>query len=115
MNQQIYNFPDHIKGDTFEGLNFTINVNGNPLDLTGAEIAMQLRNSNSQNSIADFNTTNFKIIITDAVAGKFRLIKQIINILARTYNYDIEITMQNGDVFTYIKGTWTITQDITHG
>ena len=39
--------------------------------------------------------------------------EQVVDILAMLYHYDIEITLSNGDVKTYIVGTWDIIQDVT--
>ena len=113
---QIYNFPDHIKGDTFNGVEFTLEVNSLPVDLTNASIKMYLKTqSKACDVVAKFTTDNGKLTITDAVNGVFQFDNQIININAGTYDYDIEITLNNGTIKTYIKGTWKILQDITNG
>jgi hypothetical protein len=108
-----YNFPDHIKGDTFNGVQFEVLVNTIALNLTGASIKMQMRYTPTSVSVKEFNTTS-GITITDATAGKFKINKQIIDIAFKKYFYDIEITLQTGEVYTYIKGTWNILADITH-
>lgn len=110
-----YNFPNHINGDTFNGIQFEVKVNNTAINLTGATIAMQLRESIVGVNPIDFSTTNSKITIVDAVNGKFKINKQIVQApICKTYLYDIQITLQNSDNYTYIKGSWNIVADITH-
>ena len=112
-----YNFPNHIKGDTMQEVVFTITVNDNPLDLTGAEINMDMRLSTDIRTLAKrFTSTGGDptIEITNAAGGIFKVIEQIVDVPAGTYNYDIEITLADETVKTYIAGTWIITQDQTY-
>jgi len=103
-----YNFEDHISGDTFSGVQFEVLVNASALNLTGAAIKMQLKESASSKMIAEFSVANSKLEITDAVAGKFSFKKQIVEVCPKNYVYDIEIILANNDKHTYIKGTWKI-------
>jgi len=113
---KIYNFHDHLKGDTFEGTTFTISVNGVPLPLTSALIKMSLKpNKSTLKSVLDLSTTNGRLLIIDAINGKFQVVPQIIDIPAALYYYDIQITLSNGKVKTYIEGQWKIEQDVTTG
>jgi hypothetical protein len=115
MTIQTYTIPDHIKGDTWPGVSFTVIVNGEPLPLTGASIRMMLRNTSNAIKKTFTSEVDGGITITDGEDGDFQIDEQIIDIPAGRYKYDIEFTLANGDVKTYIKGTWTITQDITYG
>ena len=104
----------HIKGDTFEAVNFQMLVNTIPLNLTGATLRMQLRKEYggvvflSLTSVASAGIT-----ITTAASGLFRINKQIINIDAANYIYDIELIKADGTVKTYISGSFSITNDVT--
>lgn len=109
-----YNFPNHKKGDTFNGIQFTVNVNALPSDLTGADIKMELRNKNCI-AVLGFSTGNGRITITDAVNGVFQINSGIIDIPVDTYNYDIQITYPVNIVKTYIEGTWKIVKEYTRG
>ena len=109
-----YNFPDHIKGDTFVGTQFTIQVNGSPLNLTNVSIEMMLRKSETS-PVALKLTKGSGITVNNAAAGIFSIDEQIIDIPSAKYLYDIEITLPNGEVKTYIGGTFKIIQDITYG
>jgi hypothetical protein len=51
--------------------------------------------------------------ITNAATGLFRINKQIINIDANTYIYDIELIKSDGTIKTYISGNFYVTNDVT--
>ena len=97
-NVGYYNFPNHIKGDTFDGVLFTVLVNDVALDLTDAAVDMDLRLTPTTTIVAKtFSTDNGGITIqTPKTDGKFLINAQIVNIDAADYYYDIEITLSNG-------------------
>jgi hypothetical protein len=113
-----YNLPTHIKGDTFDGVEFTLVLNSAPVDLTNAVIDMDVRkkvNPKSSSLLRISSTTGGIEIGTPATSGIFSIVPQIVDIAAGEYVYDIQIAFPDGEVKTYIAGDWTITQDITHG
>lgn len=97
----IYNFPEHKRGDTFGGVQFTLSVNGAAKNLSGAVINMKIGNN-------VLSTTTGEFVITDAVNGGFQFKEQIITLSARNYYYEITFVFSTGVVKTYIKGTWNI-------
>lgn len=104
----------HIKGDTFEAVNFQMLVNSVALDLTGCTLRMQLRKEYGGVVFLSLTSVaNAGITITNASTGSFKINKQIINIDANNYIYDIELHKQNGDVKTYISGNFSVINDIT--
>ena len=123
----------HIKGDTFEAVNFQMLVNTVPLNLSGCTLRMQLKKEYSGtvylylNSIYTSDTSSITadsgtpidlysgggITITNATSGLFKINKQIIDIEAGNYIYDIELDKPDGTVKTYISGNFLITNDIT--
>ena len=109
---QTYNFPDHVKGDTFKGQSFVYERNGSAIDLTGASIKLMLKKIKTGSSYFTFSTGD-NITITDAVNGSWKLDSTVINIDAGVYYYDVELTESNGNISTYLSGTWTILQDVT--
>ncbi|NSW46216.1 MAG: BppU family phage baseplate upper protein [Bacteroidales bacterium] len=111
---ETYNFKPHVKGDTFKGCRFTVNVNNAPLNLTGCQIRMHLRTNPLHDSKYELSTINGKIVIIDTINGIFEIPEQIIDIPAGNYYYDIEITFPDGKVKTYINGRFEIVQDITY-
>jgi len=104
----------HIKGDTFESVNFAMILNSVVLNLTGCTLRMQLRKEYggviflSLTSVASAGIT-----ITNAAGGLFRINRQIINIDAANYIYDIELIKADGTVKTYVSGSFSITNDVT--
>lgn len=104
----------HKKGDTFEEVNFQMLVNNNPLNLTGATLRMQLRKEYggivflSLTSVATAGLT-----ITTPIDGLFKINKQIINLDAFNYIYDIELIKADGTIKTYINGNFSIINDVT--
>ena len=95
---------------------FTVTVNAVALNLTGASIRMDVRNSAAAllKRFTTHATIDPGLTITNAVAGQFKFNEQIVDISAGTHDYDIQFTLADATVVTYIEGTWTITQDITH-
>jgi hypothetical protein len=96
------------RGDTFKQTDFQINVNDVALNLTGADVKMQLRKEPG-----GVVALEVPITIFDAVNGEFCIDEQIIDIQACSYRYDIQITQASGEVDTWISGLFTITDDIT--
>lgn len=102
-----------IKGDTFDEVNFSINKNNVPIDLTDAVIRMQLRQV--YGGVIFLNLTsesNAGITITNAVGGLFKINEQIIDAPAFNYLYDIELD-DAGIVKTYVSGNFLIENDVT--
>jgi hypothetical protein len=112
----LYNFPNLRKGDTYPGAVFTINVNGSPLDLTSAEVDIDLRLTALGAVAKTFTSVGGGGITISATPtdGTFTIDDQIVDIAAGTYLYDIEITLSNGVVMTPVWGNWQIIQDITY-
>ena len=104
----------HIKGDTFEAVNFELLVNSVALNLTGCTLRMQLRKE--YGGIVYLSLTSVAsagITITSAANGLFKINKQVINIEAANYIYDIELIKSDSTVKTYISGNFLITNDVT--
>ena len=98
----------HKRGDTFYQTPINIQVNNVDLDLTGATILMQLRKE--AGGVVMFTPD---LTITDAPGGDFQIDEQIINISACTYQYDIQITLSDDTVVTWISGLFIINNDIS--
>lgn len=110
-NWQTYDFPDAVKGDNYSDKLFEIKLNNVAANLTGASIKMRL--FNSYYNPVEFTTSNSKIVITDASAGKFKVVFGKITLEPAIYKHDIEITFADGAVKTWIKGTIKVLADIT--
>lgn len=115
----VFNFTA-IKGDTFKGTYiFQILKNSVPLDLTDVQIDAQFKITAKGEAALSMSTEDDTIIVTDAVAGKFAFAKQIIDIEAGKYLYDVQLTYPivlpatEAEIETVLKGTMTVEQDIT--
>jgi hypothetical protein len=110
----VYDFPTHRKGDTIEPIIFTITVNGAPLDLTGATAKMDVR---KQTKLLMRYTTSVNrglTILDPATDGKLQFDRKVVNIAVGTHQYDIEFTLADSSVKTYISGDWIITSEQTY-
>jgi hypothetical protein len=96
------------RGDTFKQTDFQIVINEIPLDLTGGEVKIQLRKQ--PGGLIALEPT---ITIFDPENGEFCIDEQIIDIEACIYRYDIQVTIESGEVNTWVSGLFTITDDIT--
>ena len=105
----------HIKGDTFDEVDFQLKINDAAVNLTGATIRMQLRKNYSDTSAALSLTSasSAGITITNASEGRFKINTQIIDIPVYNYVYDIQITLSSGVVKTYVQGGFNITNEVT--
>ena len=111
------------KGDTLgspnsNGIKFTVTQNAAPLDLTGASILIEVKKTKKSATVKmSFDSATADIDITDLVNGVFVLNKTAAQMEAiaafDSYFYDIEITLASGDIFTFVEGLWTHTQDVT--
>jgi len=113
-----YNFPDHYKGDYWEGIPSIVLQNGSEfVNLSGATVRLQLKvRENTDIFALEFSTENGGITITNPLSGEISIPGQIIDIDAYKYVYDLEYTipsMGEDYVLTTLKGTWEIVQDIT--
>ncbi len=108
-----YSIPTHTKGDTFEGVRFTLlNQDGSPVDITNASIEMGVSVDTQTPAFYTFSTANDKIDIINGANGVFELKEHIVNFDAATYFYQIKFTFPSGTVKTYIEGFWEITEGI---
>lgn len=110
IKNKIYDFKNHKKGDTFKARKFTF-----PFVITGASILMQFRlkqtSSTITESLYEWKTSDntFEIINANVVV----MTSKKIDVMPGVYDYDLQITFPNGDVFTYFEGSQKITQDIS--
>jgi len=59
------------------------------------------------------SVANAGITITNPSSGIFAINRQIINLDAFNYIYDIELIKADGTVKTYVSGNFSITNDVT--
>ena len=101
MAVQTYNFPDHKRGTTFNGVQFELKINGVAKSLIGAVINMNVAGK-------VFSTSTGELVFSDAVNGKFQFKKQVVNLSFKTHPYNIEFIFSDGEEKIYLSGFWKI-------
>ena len=101
-----------LRGDTFDELPFTIEIDGQPWDISSATILMQLRSA-VDGTVALALSVGSGLTITNGAAGQFKINQQIISIAYGNYLYDIQVTI-GGWPYTYISGNFSVVGDISH-
>ena len=106
------NIKPQLKGDTFNGVRFTLSP---ATDLTGATIRTQFRRGGKKNSVSKDLSIGSGITVEYLELGIFVWDSFIMDLEVATYYYDVQITFPNGNVNTWVEGTITVTQDTTYG
>jgi hypothetical protein len=112
----IYNFPKHISGDTWDGINIiSLKTNESAINLLDSIINIQVRsNANLASPIVfEFSTLDNSIIILSPSQGLINIPPQTIDIPAGYYKYDLQIIFSSGIKKTYLTGNWEILPNIT--
>jgi hypothetical protein len=105
-NNMIYNFPDQISGDTWDGISsITILENGSAVDLTDCDVFLQFRTSKNLASPVFLEMSNYnnKVGVVSPLLGLISISEQELNIPEGEYVYDLQINFPNGDVKTYLQ------------
>lgn len=108
MEQGTYNLPDTVAGDTFDKLILTIT----DTDITGWEIKAMFKRQPDLVSVKTIEIGT-GITVTDAANGIFEIDSFIVALGVGVYYYDIQFTDTDGNVYTYVKGTFEVLQQIT--
>jgi len=113
MQAGIFNFGTYTRGDTYESEEtFTIKEDGVVKDLTGAIIRMMMRDKSGYLK-KQFETGDG--ITIQPGNQTFKIDQFNLDMPAGIYQSDLEVTWPSGVITTYIKGTWVLQQDQTHG
>jgi hypothetical protein len=81
--------------------------------LTGASIKMQIKDETTGAVKKELSTDSGGILIQDEAEGIFDILPYLCDLTVKQYNYDIQITYNNGMVKTRFKGKYTVLNDIT--
>ena len=114
----IYNFPDNVNGDYWPGVSSIVyNVDGIPVDLTDAQVDMQLKPRPDADPTLSFSTLDGSITITTpASTGEIMIKGRVIDITPQTYFYDIKYHIPSiapTFVKTPLGGKLNVMADIT--
>lgn len=115
MIPKTYNFKDHYKGDTFNGIQITMLTGDGitPVNLTGVDISVDFRKESKIGELLKNITVGNGITVTTPSTGIFVIEPFIIDWDPLKYYYDIEYTFSNNSVKTYVKGYIKVKQDVT--
>lgn len=102
------------KGDTFKAKIITF-----PFDITEFTFLMQFRKAeigdvNNENVVAfEWKMSDDSFEITDAINGKLKMNKKVIDSEQGLYVSDLQVTYPNGDIETMFDASIKIIEDIS--
>lgn len=109
---QTISLPAVYEGTTWEGIssitltNTTLNA---PVNLTGAEISMVYRRVGERRERLALQVGS-GIQVTQAIAGIFKVLPQILPLPVGTYYWEIKTKLANGEIYPPLAGTQEITR-----
>ena len=109
---ETYDLVDVLKGDTFNGVIFTVTINTVPKDLTATVITSDFKYKNKTGPVSLSLSLGSGITINDAVNGIFQIDPFDANMEVGIHYYDIQF-VDAGVTKTYIEGTLQVYQDVT--
>jgi hypothetical protein len=111
-----YNIPDHIAGDTWDGITEIGITNNNniPVDLNGAYIEMSVKESIDSPTVLFLDTDNDDIIVLTPAMSSFSIPPQIVDIPPANYIYAIRVEFSGGVTKTEVTGNWNIIKTATN-
>lgn len=106
------------KGSTYrKGFQWKVQSTNAPMNLTECSIKMQVRPCKGSTTVLlEASTANSKIVLTDAVNGKWQIDLSPTDTAALSFTkaeYDIDITFPSTDVFTPVAGVVTLIEQVT--
>lgn len=106
---KVYNFPPHKRGDTVPNKVFDIKINGEEPNPGIVDVKLDL--SKDKKIKKKYNINNNSIVINSP--GVFTIVSHILDLPKGEYDYDLQITYENGVVKTYLRGIWKIFEDVS--
>lgn len=114
MTPGCFDWPAQYAGDTAELQEIQIVEDGFPVDLTGATVRMQVRQGPGQPIlISNTSVASSGIVISDATEGTFKVGGYENPDIEAALIYDIEVEFSNGDIRTYLTGSYLIYAQVT--
>lgn len=114
MIPKIYNIPNQLKGDRFDGLIFTLqDALAAPIDLTGATVKIEFRRGSKTGNLQKRLSIGSGVTMATPTLGKIQLDPFIVDFQPSIYYYDVQLTFSATDVRTYIEGSMQVIQDVT--
>jgi hypothetical protein len=99
----------HYKGDTWKISVVVNDCDGDPIDVTQADVKIQIRKNPGDPVLLEFNIGDGIVITAPNVID----INKIVDIAAGTYRWDLQLIFNDGTVRTLFTGQFKIVTDIT--
>lgn len=112
MDLRPANLPLKVWRNDTLALNFELKVEDEPIDLSSATIRMQIRPDYGSNTLTLSLTEGNGITVT-GTSNNMVALNKVITIASGEYVYDLEAAFANGDVKTYVKGEFIVSEDST--
>lgn len=104
----------HTRGDTFSRMWVLRDNAGNPIDLTGAQVRVQMRDA-SDAVVASASVDDGRIVLTPA-SGSISMsipFSAMDNVAVGQYRYDVEVTFPSGYRRTIYYAFVDVVDDVT--
>ena len=108
-----YDFLPVVSGDTMDAYHLQITENDVAVNLTNSKIKMDIRKGVGLPLVMSFSSDDETIKIDAPLEGKFKIEKRKIEASGYQYKYDLQVEFENGDVKTYLAGTFPVEHQIT--
>lgn len=109
MAAAIKDFGPYKRGDTVDAITFTVLVDGSPPASPIQSVAIDLRKGKTR--YYRYDSADGAITIDSD--NQFTIVARRLDVEAKIYCYDCQITFADGSVKTYLEGTWTVVEDVT--
>ena len=105
---------DHKVGDTWNGFSFTLEDEDTmlPVDLTGVSVLIQFKITPNSITAFEFKTSDGTVTIPIPTNGEILMMPRIMNVIANTYKFDVQLTFPSGEVQTIVSDSWKLINDI---
>jgi|TARA_R110000822_G_scaffold152112_8_gene291343 hypothetical protein len=112
MIPAIYNYPPHYRGDTLDSFTINLSTDGTPTNLEGVTLRAQYRKPFNGATVREISI-GAGITVSSPASGTVIIDKFVCNFDPGSYVWDLEFTLTNGDIKTYLRGTINIINDRT--
>jgi hypothetical protein len=109
-----------VEGDSFAGFSIRLTTKEDvgaepiPVNLTGCTIQLRIQSIDKVRvRHSDLTTYNKRIVVTDAVDGKFSIVSQKIKLPAGMYEHSLQVKFPDGFQRTYLIGNCEVLDNST--
>ena len=106
-----YNLSTRVRGDTWPGVIFTVEVNEAAADFSGATFSMGFRKRGTRGNLALLLTSEDNDITVEE--NVVTVEPRVLELYPGDYDYDLQVTYSSGKIQTLVGGSITIKSDVT--